>query len=279
MARKGAHCWAGAWPTRPHQPHPGHTGRGTPAARPSGRASGGGTAPDTRRGPQRCKAGPPGDGPPPPPRHAVPTGHASQRDSAGPPHPHTSANSTWVAEPDSPHRGRAARGGGAPGLRRPSQRRKVAPPGTPFSYPGNAQRLLARAHASGAGAGSPRAHQPHPGHTGRVPPAARPRGRAAGGATAPDTKRPSRRWKANPPEDGPHQPRGTQPPTGHASQVDSAGPPHPHTGAHSTRVAGPHSPPRGRAAGGEGAPCLRRPSQRREAPSPKTPFRDPPNAP
>ena len=34
---------------RPHQTHQGHTGRGTPAARPRGRAAGGGTAPDTRR--------------------------------------------------------------------------------------------------------------------------------------------------------------------------------------------------------------------------------------
>ena len=31
----------------------------------------------------------PGNGPPPPPRHAAPTGPASQGDSAGPPHPHT----------------------------------------------------------------------------------------------------------------------------------------------------------------------------------------------
>ena len=42
-------------------------------------------------------------------------------------------------------------------------------------------------------------HRPHPGHTGCGTPAARSRGRAAGGGTAPDTRRPSQRWKAPPP--------------------------------------------------------------------------------
>ena len=59
-ARKGARCEAGAGSPRPHLPHPGHTGRGTLAARSRGRASGGGTAPDTRRPSQRWKAPPPG---------------------------------------------------------------------------------------------------------------------------------------------------------------------------------------------------------------------------
>ena len=78
---------------------------------------------------------PPGDGPPPPPRHAAPTGHAGQGDSVGPPHPHARAHSTWVADPTSPPSGRAVRGGGAPDLRRPSQRWKAPPPGTPFRHP------------------------------------------------------------------------------------------------------------------------------------------------
>ena len=59
-ARKGARCGAGAGSTRPHRPHPGHTGRGTLAARSRGRAAGRGTAPDTRRPSQRWKAPPPG---------------------------------------------------------------------------------------------------------------------------------------------------------------------------------------------------------------------------
>ena len=119
LARKGARCGAGAGSPRPHRPHPGHTGRGTLAARSRGRAAGGGTAPDTRRPSQRWQASPPGKGPPPPPRHAAPTGHAGQGDSVGPPHPHTHAHSTWVVDPDSPPSGRAVGRGTAPDLRRP----------------------------------------------------------------------------------------------------------------------------------------------------------------
>ena len=59
-ARKGARCGAGAGSPGPHRPHPGHTGRGTLAARPRGRAAWGGTAPDTRRPSQWGKAPPPG---------------------------------------------------------------------------------------------------------------------------------------------------------------------------------------------------------------------------
>ena len=59
-ARKGACCGAGAGSPQPHRPHPGHTGRGTPAARPGGWAAGGGTAPDTIRPSQWWKAPPPG---------------------------------------------------------------------------------------------------------------------------------------------------------------------------------------------------------------------------
>ena len=67
----------------------------------------------------------------------------------------------------------------------------------------------------GTGDGSPCPHRPHPEHTGRGTPAARPRGRAVGGGTAPDTRRPSRRWQVTPPPGtAPHHPRGTQPPQG-----------------------------------------------------------------
>ena len=136
---------------------------------------------------------PPGDGPEPPPRHAAPTRHASQGDSAGPPQPHTRAHSMWVADPDSPLRGRAVGGGEAPDLRRPSQRRKAPSPG--YAPPPPPQRATpARKGARcGAGAGSPRPHRAHPGHTGRGTPAARPRGWAGGRGTAPDTRRPSQR--------------------------------------------------------------------------------------
>ena len=138
---------------------------------------------------------PPGDGPPRPPRHAAPTGHAGQGDSVGPPYPQTRADSTWVADPNSP-----------------------------------------------------------------------PSGRAVGGGTAPDVRRPSQQWQATPPGDGPPPPPRHAAPTGHAGQGDSVGPPHPHARDHSTWVADPNSPPSGRAVRGGGEPDHRRPSQRWKAP-------------
>ena len=166
-ARKGAPSGAGAGSPRRHRPHPGHTGRGTLAARSRGRAAGGGTAPDTRHPSQRWQATLPGDGPPPPPQHAAPTGHAGQGDSVGPPHPHTRAHSTWVADPDSPPSGRAVRGGTAPDLRRSSQWWKAPPPGDAL-LPGPQRATPARKGTGcGAAAGSPRPQRPHPGHTGR----------------------------------------------------------------------------------------------------------------
>ena len=366
---QGRTLWGRCWVPRPHRPHPGHTGRGTPAARPRGRAAGGGTAPDTRRPSQRWPATPPGDGPELPPRHAAPTGHAGQGHSDGPPHPHARARSTWVTDPNNPPSGRAVGGRGAPDLRRPSGRWKAPPAGRPFRQTHSEQRRPARAHAvgpllgphartdrtrvtrvaeprlpapegrrlgegqrltpdaphnggrppppgtaphhprgtqpphgmqakgtvlgphtntpaptacewrtptarpvggqfpegvrlttdapqncgrhppgnalppppqratparkgarCGAGAGSPRPHGPHPGRTGRGTPAARPRGRAAGGGTAPDTRRSSQRWQASPLGTAPHQPRGTQPPQGTQAKGTVLGP-HTHTPA------------------------------------------------
>ena len=273
-ARKGARCGAGAGSPRPHRPHPGHTGRGAPAARPTGRAAGRGTAPDTRRPSQRWQGTPPGDGPPPPPRHAAPTGHAGQGDSVGPPHPYTRDHSMWVADPNSPPSWRAVRGGGAPDLRRPSQRWKAPPRERPSATP-TASNAGPQGRTLWGRCWVPRPHRPHPGHTGRGTPAARPRGRAAGRGTAPDTRRPSQRWQATPPGDGPPPPPRHAAPTGHAGQGDSVGPPRPHTRAHSTWVADPNSPPSGRAVGGGGAPDLRRPSQRWKAPPPGTPFLHP----
>ena len=93
--------------------------------------------------------------------------------------------------------------------------------------------------------------------------------------TAPDTRRPSQRWQASPPWDGPPPPPRHAAPRGHSGQGDSAGPPHPHTRPHSTWVADPNSPPSGRAVGGGTAPDLRRLSQWWKAPPPGTPFRHP----
>ena len=154
--------------------------------------------PDTRRPSQRWQATPPGDGPPPSPRHAAPTGHAGQGDSVGLPHPHTRAHSTWVADPNSPPSGRAVGGGTAPNLRRPSQWWKAPPPGDALPPPPRRATPARKGAPCGAGAGSPRLHRPPLGHTGRGTLAARSRGRAAGGGTAPDTRRPSQRWQASP---------------------------------------------------------------------------------
>ena len=156
----------------------------------------------------------PGDSPPPPPRHAAPTGHAGQGDSAGPPHPHARAHSTWVADPNSPPSGRAVGGGGAPDLRRASQFWKSPPPGDALPPPPQRATPARKGARWGAGAWSPRPHRTHPGHKGRGTRAARPRGRAAGGGTAPDTRRPSQRWQASPPGTAPRHPRGTQRPQG-----------------------------------------------------------------
>ena len=213
-AHKGARCGAGPGSPRPHQPHPRHTGRGTLAARSRGRAAGGGTAPDTRRPSQRWQATPPGGGPPPPPRHAAPTGHAGQRDSVGPPHPHTRAHSTWVADPNSPPSGRAVGGGTAPDLRRPLQWWKAPPQGTPFRHPHSKQRQPARAHAVGPVLG-PHAETDRTWDT-RV---------AEPWLPAPEDGRPEEGQRLTPgaphnggrpppPGTAPHHPRGMQPPQG-----------------------------------------------------------------
>ena len=218
---------------------------------------------------------PPGDGPPPPPRHAAPTGHAGQGDSVGPPHPHTRAHGTWVADPNSPPSGRAVRGGTAPDLKRPSQWWKAPPPGTPFRHPHSEQRQPARAHAVGPVL-NPHARTDRTRDT-RVaepwlpaPEDGRP---GEGQRLTPDA--PHNSGRPPPPGDGPPPPPRHAAPTGHAGQGDSVGPPHPHTRAHSTWVADPDSPPSGRAVGGGTPPDLRRPSQWWKAPPPGTPFRHP----
>ena len=87
------------------------------------------------------------------------------------------------------------------------------PPGDALPPPPQRATPARKGARCGAGAGSPRPHRRHPGHTGRGTLDARSRGRAARGGTAPDTRRPSQRWQATPPPGtAPHHPRGTQPP-------------------------------------------------------------------
>ena len=150
------------------------------------------------------------------------------------------------------------------------------PPGDALPPPPQQAKLAHKGARCGAGAGSPRQQRPHPGHTGCGTLAARFRGPAPGGGTAPDTRRPSQQWQATPPGDGPPPPPRHAAPTGHAGQGDSVGPPHPHTRANSTWVTDPNSPPSGRAVGGGTAPDLRRPSQWWKAPPPGDAFPPPP---
>ena len=237
--RKGARCGAGAGSAGPHRRHPGHMGHGTPAARPRGRAAGEGTAPDSRRPSQRWQATPPRNTPPPPPRHAAPTGHAGQEDSVGPPHPHARAHSTWVADPNSPPSGRAVQGEGAPDNRRPSQRRKAPPPGTPFRHPHSEQRRPARAHAVGPVLG-PHARTDRTRDT-RVaepqPPAPEGGRLGEGQRLTPDA--PHNGGRPPPPGTAPHHPRGTQPPQGMQAKGTVLDP-HTHTPA--TRACGWRTP-------------------------------------
>ena len=162
------------WLPAPEDGRPGEGQRLTPdAPHNRGRPSPPGTAPHHPRGTQ------------------PPQGMQAKGTVLGP-HTHTPApTARGLADPNSPPRGRAVGGGTAPDLRRPSQRWKAPPPGDALPPPPQRATPAPKGARCGAGAGSPCPHRPHPGHTGRGTRAARSRGRAAGGGTAPDTRRPS----------------------------------------------------------------------------------------
>ena len=107
-------------------------------------------------------------------------------------------------------------------------------PGDAFPPPPQRATAACKGARCGTGARSPRPHRPHPGHTGRGSLAARSRGQAAGGGTAPDSRRPSQRWQATPPATAPYHPRGTQPPRGMQAKGTVLGP-HIHTPAQTAR--------------------------------------------
>ena len=98
------------------------------------------------------------------------------------------------------------------------------PPGDALPPPPQRATPASKGARCGAGAGSPRPHRLHPGHPGRGTQAARSRGRAARGGTAPDTRRPSQRWQATPPWTAPHHPRGMQPSQGMQAKGTVLGP-------------------------------------------------------
>ena len=179
---------------------------------------------------------PPGDALPPPPQRAKPA-RKGARCGAGAgfprphrPHPGHKGRGTLAAH----SRGRAAGGGTTPDTRRPSQRWQAAPPGDALLPPPQRATPPRKGARSGAGAGPPGPHRPHPEHKGRGTPAVRSRGQAAVGGSAPDTRRPSQRWQATPPGDGPRPPRGKQPPQGMQAKGTVLGP-HTHTPAPTAR--------------------------------------------
>ena len=148
-----------------------------------------------------------------------------------------------MADPNSPPSGRAAGGGTAPDLRRPSQWWKAGPPGDALPPPPQRATPARKGARCGATARSPRPHRPHPGHTGRGTLAARSRGRAAGGGTAPDTRRPSQWWKAPPPGTPFRPPHSEQHRPARAHAVGPVLGPHARTNrTQDTRVAEPRPP-------------------------------------
>ena len=200
---QGRTLWGRCWIPTPAPTAPGTHGSRNPGC-PLQRTGGRGRDIARHQTPLTTVAGhPPRGRPPTTPAARSPTGRAGQGDSVGPPHPHNRAHSTWVADPDRPPSGRAVGGGTAPDLRRPSQWWKAPPPGHALPPPPQRPTPTRTGARCGAGAGSPRPHRPHPGHTGRGTLAARSTERAAWGGTAPDTRRPSQRRQATPPGDGP----------------------------------------------------------------------------
>ena len=267
-ARKGARCGAGAGSPRPQRRHPGHTGRGTLAARSKRRAAGGGTAPDTRRPSQWWKAPPPGTSF----RHP----HSEQRQPAmaqgvGPvlgPYARTDrTRDTRVAEPrpPAPEGGRLGEGqrltpdaldnGGGP-----------TPPGTAPHHPRGTQPPQGM-QAKGIVLG-PHTHTPATTACGWRTPIARQVGGQLGEGERLTT-------------DAPHN-GGRHPPR----ERPSASPTASNAGPQGRTLWGrcwaprPHRPHpghtgRGTPAGGGTAPDTRRPSQWWKAPPTGTPFRHP----
>ena len=278
-ARRGARCGAGAGSTRPHQPRPGHAGRGALAARSGGRAAGEGTAPDTRRPSQRWKAAPPGT---PFRRPNSEQRRPARAHAVGPvlgPHARIDrTRDTPVAEPwlhapedERPREGQRL----TPGA--PHNGGRQPPPGMPFRHPHSEHRRPARAHAVGPVLG-PHAHIDRTRDT-RV---------AEPWLHAPEDIRPGKGQRPTPgaPHNGGrHPPRGRHSVTPTASSVGPQGRTlwdqcWVHTPASTAPgTLGSRNPGctlrRTSAAGGGTAPDTSCPSQRWKAPPSGTPFRRP----
>ena len=178
------------------------------------------------------------------------------------PHTHTPAPTArgWWTPTPRPVGGQSGEGqrltSDAPhnGGRHPPRRRPSATPTASNAGPKGAR--------CGAGAGSLRPHRPHRVYTRRGTPATRSRGRAAGGGTAPDTRRPSQWWKAPPPGTPFRHPHSEQRRTARAHAMGLVLGPHARTDrTRDTRVAEPWRP----------APEDRRPGERQRL-TPDTPH-------
>ena len=188
-------------------------------------------------------------------------------------------HSQWVVGPGrTPERTRG-RGWDCTRPRTPHTQAGGAPPGHP-----HAAATARKGARCGVGDGSQHRQPPHPQPVGSGPrPHARTDERSGvGERPSPDASHPGKRPPPGHPHAAPTARKSARcgvgdgsprPHTQHPQPVGSGA--HTHTRAHSTWPASPGSPPRGRAAGGGGAPDPRCPSQRRTAPPPGTPYRHP----
>ena len=152
-----------------------------------------------------------------------PAGHAHQRNSTGPRHPHTRANSTLARTPTARAEGRQ------PGEEErltsdaPHSGAGHPPRGCPPAIP-PARDASAQERMQLAWCWVPRAHTTRARDTRATRCHVRPQGRAAGRGTAPDTRRPSQRRKAIPAGQPPTNPAARSPPQGGQAKKTVPGP-------------------------------------------------------
>ena len=182
---------------------------------------------------QRLTPDAPHNGGTPPPRRRPPTNPTARsphrackprRQCWAPTPAHLHPQHVGSVDPDSPPRGRAAGEGGAPDLRRPSQRQKAPPPGRPPRHPHSAHRRPAGAHAVGLVLG-PNARSDRTRDTRVVeprPPAPEDGRPGEGQRLTPDA--PHNGGRPSPPGTAPRPPRGTQPPKGKQAKGTVLGP-------------------------------------------------------
>ena len=214
-ASNGARCGAGAGSPHLHRPHPGHTGRGTLAARSRGRAAGRGRAPDTRRPSQRWQATPPGTAPHHHPRGTQPPqGMQAKRTVLGP-HAHTPAPTArwWRIPTARPVGGQSGEGQGLTSDAPHNGGRN--PPGDALPPPHRKKNagpqwctLWGRCWVPTPAPNAPGTH----GSRNRVPWLPAPEDRRSGEGQRLTPGAPHNGGRPPPPGTVPHHPRGTQPP-------------------------------------------------------------------